>query len=154
VERKIDLTLTEWAKKEHHKPLLLRGARQTGKTYAVRKLGATFSTFIEINFEQEPRFRRLFKDDFDITRIVREIGALLQKKILPGSTLLFFDEIQICPEAVTALRYFYELMPELHVIGAGSLLEFELQNLSIPVGRITFVYVRPLTFREFLQLEF
>jgi predicted AAA+ superfamily ATPase len=151
MERKFDRTLKEWAVKKHRKPLLLRGARQTGKTYAVRKLGATFPTFIEINFEQEPRFRRLFQNDLDIQRILREIGALLQKKIEPGTTLLFFDEIQICPEVVTALRYFFELMPDLHVIGAGSLLEFELRNLSVPVGRITFAYVRPLTFEEYLR---
>jgi uncharacterized protein len=151
MDRNFDQTLLQWAKKEHQKPLLLRGARQTGKTYAVRKLGTTFPSLIEINFEQEPRFCRLFQGDLDINRILREIGALRQVRIEPGKTLLFFDEIQNCPQAVVALRYFFETMPDLHVIGAGSLLEFELRNLSVPVGRIAFAYVRPLTFKEFLH---
>jgi uncharacterized protein len=150
MNRNFDQTLLLWAKKDHRKPLLLRGARQTGKTYAVRNLGKIFPSFIEINFEQDPKFCKLFQDDLDINRIVREIGALRQVKIESGKALLFFDEIQNCPKAVVALRYFFETMPDLHVIGAGSLLEFELRNLSVPVGRIAFAYVRPFTFKEFL----
>jgi len=147
--RNLDLNLHTWMSKERRKPLLLRGARQTGKTYSVRQLSKKFQNYIEINFEKEPRFRRLFDKDYKVQRIIREISALQSITITPGKTLLFFDEIQACPQAVTALRYFFEDMPQLHVIGAGSLLEFELRNLSIPVGRIEFIYVRPFTFEEY-----
>ena len=151
MERNIDKSLTFWSKKKRRKPLLLRGPRQTGKTFAVRKLGLSFKYFIEINFELEPQFCKLFEKDLVIERLLREIGALRNIKIVPCETLLFFDEIQVCPQAVLALRYFYETKQELHVIGAGSLLEFELHNLSVPVGRIEFMYVRPFTFIEFLK---
>jgi uncharacterized protein len=151
MDRTIDAILLEWKDKTRRKPLLLRGARQTGKTYAVRKLGARFASFIEINFEREPRFAQLFAEDLNAEKILQDICALLQKQIVPGETLLFFDEIQVCPRAVVALRYFYETVPAVHVIAAGSLLEFEFQNLSIPVGRVDFLYVRPFTFTEFLN---
>jgi uncharacterized protein len=151
VERKFDATLLSWKEKNRRKPLLLRGARQTGKTHAVRKLGKTFDTFVEINFEREPRFCSLFEQDLEPDRILRQISALRQADIPVGRSLLFFDEIQSCPKAVTALRYFYESIPGMHVIGAGSLLEFELASVSVPVGRIEYMFVRPLTFDEFLH---
>ncbi|MDD5673117.1 MAG: AAA family ATPase [Chitinivibrionales bacterium] len=149
MERLLDSSLLEWTKKPKRKPLVLRGARQTGKTYAVRRLGERFSSFVEINFEQEPRFIKLFADDLKIDAIVQNISALQRVTITPGETLLFFDEIQLCPRAVVALRYFYENLPGLHVIAAGSLLEFELEHLPIPVGRLEFIFVRPFTFLEF-----
>jgi uncharacterized protein len=151
MERDLDNYLTEWAKKKGRKPLLLRGARQTGKSYAIEKLGRAFGNFICINFEKTPSSSGLFAHDLDPKRITREIEAIYEQEIRPGHTLLFLDEIQNCPSAVTALRYFYEEMPDLHVAAAGSLLEFELEKISVPVGRIEFVYVRPFTFIEFLK---
>jgi len=151
MERDLDNYLIQWAKERHRKPLLLRGARQTGKSYAVEKLGSKFSSFVCINFEKNPALGSLFYQDLDPKRIIREIAAFYEQDISPGQTLLFFDEIQDCPAAVTALRYFYEEIPRLHVAGAGSLLEFELSRISVPVGRVEFVYVRPFTFIEFIK---
>jgi predicted AAA+ superfamily ATPase len=151
MKRDLDNYLIQWTHKKHRKPLLLRGARQTGKSYAVEKLGKPFPNFACINFEKNPSLGKLFNQDLDPQRITREIEAIVEKQIVPGKTLLFFDEIQNCPPAVTALRYFYEETPDLHVIGAGSLLEFELDKISVPVGRLEFVYVRPFTFLEFLK---
>ena len=151
MERNLDNYLIQWAKARHRKPLLLRGARQTGKSYAIEKLGMTFPAFVCINFEKNPSLGNLFSQDLDPKRIIREIAAFYEKEITPGRTLLFFDEIQNCPAAVTALRYFYEEIPDLHIAGAGSLLEFELNRVSVPVGRLEFVYVRPFTFLEFLR---
>jgi len=151
MKRDLDEYLIQWAKRARRKPLLLRGARQTGKSYAVEKLAGAFKSFININFEKNPSLIRFFNQDLDTERITREISAFFEQEIVPGQTLLFFDEIQDCPEAVTVLRYFYEERPDLHVIGAGSLLEFELSRISVPVGRLEFVYVRPFTFIEFLK---
>jgi len=151
MKRIIDATLNAWVQKKQRKPLLIRGARQTGKTFSIKQLGSTFPSFVEINFERDPRFISLFEGELSPIKIIRAIGALIEKKITPNETLLFFDEIQACPRALLAMRYFYEELPELHLIGAGSLLEFELQNISIPVGRIEFAFMRPLTFSEFLD---
>ena len=151
MERELDNYLIQWTKKKPRKPLLLRGARQTGKSYAIEKLGKTFSSFICINFEKNPSLGHFFNQDLDPGRIIREIGAFYEQNIIPGQTLLFFDEIQNCPTAVTALRYFYEEIPDLHIAGAGSLLEFELSKISVPVGRLEFIHVRPFTFFEFLK---
>lgn len=151
MERELDNYLSGWAKKGNRKPLLLRGARQTGKSHAVEKLGRAFGNYICINFEKTPSSGDLFVQDLDPKRIKREIEAIHEQEIRPGQSLLFLDEIQNCPRAVTALRYFYEEMPELHVAAAGSLLEFELEKISVPVGRVEFVYVRPFSFNEFLK---
>ncbi len=105
---------------------------------------------MEVNFEKNPEFGLVFKEDLDPVRIIRDLEVLLRQEIVPGKTLIFFDEIQECPEAIKALRYFYEEKPELHIIGAGSLLEFVFGNLSLPVGRISYEYLYPLSFREFL----
>jgi hypothetical protein len=151
MKRELDNFLIQWSQKKQRKPLLLRGARQTGKSYAVEKLAKSFPYFVSINFEKNPSLGKLFIQDLEPQRIIREIEAIFEKKITPGESLLFFDEIQNCPPAVTALRYFYEETPDLHVVGAGSLLEFELDKISVPVGRLEFVYVRPFTFLEYLK---
>ncbi len=151
MERRFDNTLITWKNRAQRKPILLRGARQTGKSYSVRKLGSSFESFVEVNFERNPSLCRIFEQDLDPKRISREIGSLAGTEIIPGRTLLFLDEIQACPQAVTALRYFYEDYPGLHVIGAGSLLEFQLAKISVPVGRIEFFYVPVFTYAEFLD---
>ncbi|MFA6527003.1 MAG: AAA family ATPase [Candidatus Babeliales bacterium] len=152
MKRIVDAYLTQWKNDSSRKPLLLRGARQVGKTHAVRELGKTFDHFVEINFERSPRALAIFDNEksLDPKRILQDIFALHDEKIIPGSTLLFFDEIQIAPRAITALRYFYEEMPELHVIAAGSLLDFAIEKIGIPVGRVRSLYMYPLSFIEFL----
>ena len=150
-KRLIDKYLLEWAANASHKPLLLRGARQVGKSTAVRELAKKFGNFIEINFEKQPVYKTLFTDDLDVNRIVPQISAMAGKTIQPGNTLLFFDEIQECQQAIMALRFFKEDMPDLHVIAAGSLLEFALNELpTFGVGRIHSMYMYPMTFDEFL----
>lgn len=151
-KRIIDKYLEEWVVSQYHKPLLLRGARQTGKSTAVRHLGERFDVYVEINFEKQPVFKTSFKKDVDVRRIIPLLSAMSRKTIVPGKTLLFLDEIQECPEAVMSLRYFWEDMPELHVVAAGSLLEFALDELpAFGVGRIHSMYMYPMTFDEFLM---
>jgi len=150
--RIIDRYLLEWSQRSSHKPLLLRGARQVGKSTAVRHLSKQFKNFVEINFERQPTFAKLFQDDLDMKRIVSQMAAMVAKQITPGETLLFLDEIQACPQAIMALRFFKEDMPDLHVIAAGSLLEFALADLpTYGVGRIHSMFMYPMTFDEFLE---
>lgn len=150
--RIIDSYLKKWSENPSHKPLLLRGARQVGKSTAVRHLGETFDNFLEINFERQPEYNLLFKENLDVKRIIRQIEALAGQKIIPGTTLLFLDEIQFCKEAIMALRFFKEDLPELHVIAAGSLLEFALTELpTYGTGRIHSMFMYPMSFDEFLE---
>ena len=151
ISRSIDKTLEEWKESTTHKPLLLRGARQVGKSSAVRHLGTQFKYFAEVNFESAKSIATFFKGDIDVKLISSKISNYIQVPIIPGQTLLFLDEIQACPEAIMALRFFKEDYPELHVIAAGSLLEFALQSLpTFGVGRIHSVFMYPMTFDEFL----
>ncbi len=150
-ERIIDRYLSEWATRPIHKPILLRGARQVGKSTAVRHLGESFKYYVEINLEKQSNYIDLFKKDLDVTRIVPQMAAMCGTPIVPNETLLFIDEIQESQEAIMALRYFKEDMPNLHVIAAGSLLEFVLDEIpSFGVGRIHSMYMFPMTFDEFL----
>lgn len=150
-KRSIDHYLTEWASRSIHKPILLRGARQVGKSSAVRHLGKQFESFLELNLEMEPQYKSVFKPDLNVNRIVSQISAMAGIKIDEGKTLLFIDEIQECPEAIMSLRFFKEIMPNLHVIAAGSLLEFALAELpTFGVGRIHSMFMYPMTFDEFL----
>ena len=151
-ERIIDRHLKEWAERPVHKPVLLRGARQVGKSTAVRHLGKMFKYFVEINLEKQPSYIELFKQDLDVKRIVPQLAAMCGTPIVANETLLFIDEIQESQEAIMALRYFKEDMPNLHVIAAGSLLEFVLDDIpTFGVGRIHSMYMYPMTFDEFLQ---
>lgn len=150
-KRIIDSYLSEWAARKMHKPILLRGARQVGKSTAVRHLGEQFKHFVEINLEKQPDYKTLFINDLQVNRIVSQMAAMCGIPIIPGDTLLFIDEIQDCQEAIMALRFFREDMPDLHVIAAGSLLEFVLDDIpTFGVGRIHSMYMFPMTFDEFL----
>jgi len=150
--RIIDRYLLEWSQRPSRKPLLLRGARQVGKSTAVRHLSAQFKNFVEINFEKQPSFGKLFQDTLDVKHIVPQMAAMAAQQITPGETLLFLDEIQACPRAIMALRFFKEDMPDLHVVAAGSLLEFALAELpTFGVGRIHSMFMYPMTFDEFLR---
>ena len=151
MKRTIQDSLVAWAKASKRKPLLIRGARQIGKTFVVRQLAERFENFVEVNFELSPHYQQCFSN-LDPNYIINMIQLLSKQSIQPGKTLLFFDEIQNCPEALQALRYFKEKLPELHVLAAGSLLEFTLyqENISMPVGRIEYLYMYPCTFQEYL----
>ena len=152
--RNIDEKLLEWKDAPRRKPLLIRGARQVGKSTAVRQLGKTFKYFVEANLERQPTIQQLFTKDIDVRRTCEGISATLGIPIIAGETLLFLDEIQVSQEAIMSLRYFKEDYPELHVIAAGSLLEFTLEELpSFGVGRIRSLYMYPFSFDEFLRAQ-
>jgi predicted AAA+ superfamily ATPase len=153
IKRDIDDLLISWKNETQRWPLLIRGARQIGKSYSVTEFGKKeFENLVNINFEQHPKYKTCF-DTLDPKEIIETISLLYKANLEPGKTLLFLDEIQECPKAITALRYFQEQMPELHVIGAGSLLEFALseENFRMPVGRVQYLYMKPLSFMEFLH---
>lgn len=156
MRRKIESALKDWKEKENRKPLIVRGARQVGKSFTISAFGReNFEYFHTVNFERTPQVQSFFKTDLDPKRILKELGFFYQSEIIPGKSLLFFDEIQECPRAIMALRYFYEEMPDLHVIGAGSLIEFALraEDFRMPVGRIDYLWMRPLSFGEFLDAK-
>ncbi len=151
IERNIDKELLFWKNENSRKPLLVRGARQVGKSSSIRKLGDYFHYFIEINFEEHKNVHSLFEGNLTPQLLCENLSVMFDIDIIPGKTLLFFDEIQTCIPAISSLRFFYEKMPELHVIAAGSLLEFALTEIpSFGVGRIRSIYMYPLSFDEFL----
>ncbi len=151
MKRFIDQELLKWKHRKRRKPLIIRGARQVGKTYSIRSFGEShFDMFALADLERNPELHRIFNGNLDAKQIIADLEILLGQKIYPGKTLLFIDEIQACPRAITALRYLYEEMPDLHVIAAGSLLEFAMKDISFPVGRIQFLQLYPLCFVEYL----
>lgn len=151
ISRNIDKELIAWKDDSMRKPLLLRGARQVGKSSAVRHFGREFKYFAEVNFERHKAIKTFFQGDIDVHMIAQKISNYIKVPMVAGETLLFFDEIQECPEAIMALRFFKEDYPELHVIAAGSLLEFTLEELpTFGVGRIHSLFMYPMTFDEFL----
>ncbi len=144
--------LERWAARERRKPLIVRGARQVGKSTLVRQLAdAAFERLLEINLEVDTDAASLFESKKP-RRIIELLEARYGTPIRPGCTLLFLDEIQAAPEILSCLRYFFEDMPELHVIAAGSLLDFALRDhtSSMPVGRIEYLHLGPMDFEEFL----
>ena len=150
--RDIYKDLKRWKDDPYRKPLLLTGVRQCGKTYAVSWFAREdFPGFVYVNFEQSPNLSAIFDYDLDVKRILSELERFLAVRIVPGETLVFFDEIQACPRAITSLKYFCEDMPSLHVIGAGSLLEVVLNRdgVSFPVGKVDRLSMFPMNFREF-----
>jgi predicted AAA+ superfamily ATPase len=154
LERNIDGELLEWKDSRIRKPLLLRGARQVGKSSTVREFGKQFDYFLEINFEKKEfqDAKTLFGKSSSPKQLCYEFSAMYDTPVIPGRTLLFLDEIQSCIPAISALRYFYEEYPELHVIAAGSLLEFALQEIpSYGVGRIRSMFLYPFSFDEYLR---
>lgn len=145
IARNIDLQLLAWKESPMRKPLLIRGARQVGKSSAIRHLGKEFKYFAEVNFERNKSIKTFFAGDIDVHTITQKIATYMNVPIKVGETLLFFDEIQECPEAIMALRFFKEEYPDLHVVAAGSLLEFTLEELpTFGVGRETPAGSNPL----------
>ena len=154
IERPIDALLLEWKNSAVRKPLLLRGARQVGKSWAVEHLGETFDYFIEVNFEKRPEMLDVFQKIHDVHELAATLGMYYNTPVIPDRTLLFLDEIQKSADAIQSLWSFKEDYKELHVVAAGSLLEFALQDLpSFGVGRIRSFFVYPFSFDEFLVAE-
>lgn len=150
--RNIDKELLLWREEPERKPLLIRGARQVGKSSSIRKIGEHFEFFLEINFEENKKVHSLFNGDLTPQVLCENLAVMYDTTIEPGKTLLFFDEIQACIPAISSLRFFYEKMPGLHLIAAGSLLEFALSEIpSFGVGRIRSMFMYPLSFDEFLN---
>jgi predicted AAA+ superfamily ATPase len=155
IKRDIDKDLTDWKNFPLRKPLLLRGARQVGKSSSVRYLSKNFDYFLEVNFERDAKERNIkavFEKGLSPKRICEELSVIYGIPLIEGKTLLFLDEIQACPQAISSLRYFYEEMQGLHIIAAGSLLEFALEEIpSFGVGRIHSVFMYPFSFGEYLN---
>ena len=144
--------LCEWKNKKNRKPLIIEGARQVGKTWLMKEFGRQeYTNTVYINFDSNSRMAELFSADLDITRILRGIEIYTGKKINSEDTLIIFDEVQEVPKALSSLKYFYEDAPEYHVICAGSLLGIALHGgTSFPVGKVEFMKLFPMSFREFL----
>ena len=152
MERNVDNYLSNWKNRKLHKPLIIRGARQVGKTWSVDTFAQTFTYYIKIDFEENKDAISYFRDN-NVDRIINEITLATGIPIIDNETLLFFDECQLCPDVMKSLRYFFEKRSGLHVIVAGSLLDFTLNELQypMPVGRVEFMYMYPLSFCEFLS---
>ncbi len=151
--REILKDLEQWKDKGRRKPLILTGVRQCGKTYIIEEFAKNyFENYVYLNFETKETFSAIFDYDFDVKRIITEIERECKVKIIPGKTLVFFDEIQECPRAITALKYFCENMKELHLICAGSLLGVAIKRemISFPVGKVNRLQLYPMSFKEFV----
>ncbi len=144
--------LLSWKESKFRKPLVVRGARQTGKTWLLKEFGkSAFKNFIYVNFEETPTLRSLFINDFEIPRIITTLQIYSQVTINPDDTLIIFDEIQSAEKGITSLKYFCENAPQYFIVAAGSLLGMGLHsNTSFPVGKVEFLDLRPMSFSEFL----
>jgi predicted AAA+ superfamily ATPase len=151
MERTFSAELRKWKTLEDRKPLLLKGVRQSGKTYLLKNFGGqAYADTAYFNFEGNEPLMRCFERDLDPERIIVELGVLHRRAIKPGQTLIIFDEIQFCNRALTSLKYFYENLPQHHILCAGSLLGVALSKpLSFPVGKVDLRVLRPLSFYEF-----
>mgnify|MGYP003974687461 CR=1 FL=1 len=150
MRRIVEKQILEWQMSIRRKPLIIRGARQVGKTWLVENvLAGKFQHLAKIDLEERQDLHVHFSGSLDPAKILEALEISVGK-ITPGKTLLFLDEIQSCPRAIMALRYFYEKMPDLHVVAAGSLLEFAFDEISFPVGRLQYLHVYPMTFYEYL----
>jgi predicted AAA+ superfamily ATPase len=153
-ERKIDSVLLSWVKEKNRKPLLLRGARQVGKSSAVRNLGRAFKNYVEVNFEDDKEVHIFFEKFNSPHEICKQLSLFYKKEIIAGKTLVFFVFFLVFPKALAKLRYFYVTYLELHLIAACSLLEFAIEEIaSYAVGRIRSLYLYPFSFEEFLLAQ-
>lgn len=151
MKRLAETSLLQWKADPRRKPLIIRGGRQVGKTYTVEQFGREhFKATLKVDLEKRMDLHSLFQGNLDPKALLRELALIFRQEIIPGETLLFFDEIQTCPRALMALRYLYEEAAAFHVIAAGSLLEFALGEISFPVGRVQFLNMYPMTFAEFV----
>lgn len=150
-KRHIDEELEIWKTSRNRKPLLVRGARQIGKSSSIRNFAKQFKYFVEVNFETRKEIARIFEQEYDVSTICERLSILTSTPVIPGETLLFLDEIQACKAALKSLWFFKENLPGLHIVAAGSLLEFALQEItSYGVGRVSSFFMYPMSFEEFL----
>lgn len=153
MKRNVIQDLTDWKASEERKPMVLKGARQVGKTWLMKEFGRhCYDNFVYFNFDEEDELKSIFETNKNPHRIIELLAMIAGEKILPGETLLIFDEIQECPEALNTLKYFREKANDYHVIAAGSLLGTLLAKpKSYPVGMVNLLDVFPMTFDEFLD---
>lgn len=152
--RKIMKNLLTWKNDKDRKPLILRGARQVGKTYIIKQFGEeNYDGVAYFNFEHDTQLYNMFDSTKDPIRILEQLSFVYGKAIIPGKTLIVFDEIQECPNALNSLKYFEEEAKEYHIISAGSLLGIRLSHTSFPVGKVDFLDMYPMTFTEFLEAD-
>lgn len=144
--------LVEWKNKKNRKPMILKGARQVGKTWLMKEFGKRYFKYTAyINFDNNKHMKDVFEADYDIERIIMAVNIASGTKIIPGETLIIFDEIQENSKAIASLKYFYENAPEYDIIAAGSLLGVAIhKGVSFPVGKVDTLELNPLSFREFL----
>ncbi len=152
MKRNLYQQLKEWKTNKRRKPLLLQGARQVGKTWLIKEFGKNeYDSLLYFNFEQDPDLKSIFSHQLNPATLIEHLEIYSGKKIIAGKSLVFFDEIQVAPQALTSLKYFYEQAPEYHIIAAGSLLGVNLnKNVSFPVGKVNFLELFPMSFDEFL----
>jgi len=152
MERFILNDLMRWKESKYRKPLIMKGVRQVGKTWILKEFGRRYyESTAYFNFEENPEYRQFFELTKDVSRILQNLIFASGQKIVPEKTLIIFDEVQDCPAAINALKYFCENAPEYHIACAGSLLGIALAKpLSFPVGKVDFMQIRPMTFSEFL----
>ena len=151
MQRFIMEKLVKWKNDKNRKPLILKGARQVGKTYILKEFAKNeYLDLAYFNFDHDESLSSLFKNSKDPKRIIEQLILVHGKKIVPGKTLIFFDEIQECSDALNSLKYFYEEANEYHIVCAGSLLGIRLSHTSFPVGKVDFLNMYPMTFSEFL----
>lgn len=154
IDRDIIFTLEAWKGKSGRKPVLLKGARQIGKSWAMEEFGKrNFEHYAKFDFDENPELRQLFKVSKDPGRILKELTLFTDVPLVQGKTLIIFDEIQECEEALNSLKYFHEKMPGMHIVAAGSLLGVAVKkkNMKVPVGQVEIINVYPISFREYLR---
>lgn len=153
IRRDIIDRLRQWKNSENRKPILLKGARQTGKTWIMQEFGKEcFEYVAEFNFDKVEELASVFEKTKDVSRILKELTLYTEAPIEPGKTLLIFDEIQMCEGALNSLKYFCEDAPQYHIIAAGSLLGVAIRQkkMAVPVGKVQILRMFPITFKEFL----
>lgn len=152
MNRTIYSCLKQWKNKKDRKPLILKGARQVGKTYILKQFGIeNFEKYHYVNFEEDDSLSKLFEKNLKVDRIIQELTFYLENTINIDEDLLIMDEIQACPRALTSLKYFNEQMPQLAICAAGSLLGVHLGEASFPVGKVEYLDMFPMSFKEFLE---
>jgi len=155
MERLLMRDLIAWKANPNKKPLIIQGVRQCGKTFLVKEFGERcYNDVVHYRFDKDTKIKEFFKDDLNPNRIIKDLGLARGKVIKPGETLIFFDEIQECGNAITSLKYFFEDAPEYHIVTAGSLLGVALKKeTSFPVGKVEFLTLYPMNFYEFLHAQ-
>jgi len=153
IRRKVEERLAAWRQSANRKPLIVMGARQVGKTYSLLRFGeASYANVVHVDFAENERMAAIFEGSIDPRRIVALLSERMGVRIVPGETLVVFDEVQRCPEAIASLKYFCEQAPDYHVVAAGSLLGITVRqrNALFPVGKVDMLMMRPLDFEEYL----